>query len=411
MISHDGYMNTRYPQKAGLIIYSVEKDENGKNQIMVVAPWSEGRFSDGDKAYGIGKGDVDRLDRGDAFKAATREFEEEVGLNLTRLLTNNYPGVRMLECDFEAPLISTLVQSNGRNPQQLHLFAVKVDNIHGLAPYIQRRDLQKQHKVTDDDQSIPKEIWANTLAEKFKYPSTQRLIEIARNGIVPLQMDEYSQFPQDVELFQYPLLSTIYDALFAYYRPTAKKDVIDTPEELDMLWQDFSGKKILGELKVQMDQIKRHLLKEGIITRKDGINLDTKNRPLRYFQESADILPLDEYLYRMYALAQKNPLYSLATFDQRYIDKENQQLQVCDSTADVVAKVGMSIVNREKEKMREQTVDKPGTEIADIQFDTSYHLGSIEKLAGPHNQNSPHFYPQRRKQGHHQSQTPAEVTR
>lgn len=407
MVSHSHYMNPRYPQKAGLIIYGVEKDENGKDQIMVIAPWTEGRFSDGDKAYGIGKGDIEPLDRGDAFKAAVREFEEEVGLNLTRLMTENYPGVRMQECDFEKPLISSLVQSNARNPQQLHLFAVKVDNIRGLADHIQRRDLQKQHKSTDNDLTIPKKIWANTLAEKFKYPSTQTLIEIARTGIVPLELDANSQFPRDVQLFEYPVLSTIYDALFGYYRPTATKDVIDTPEELDTLWDAFSGKNILGELKVQMDQIKKHLLREGIITHKDGINLDTKNRPLRYFQESADILPLDEYLYRMYELGKRNPLYSLATFDQRFIDKKTQELRDCDSVADVVVKAGMKIVDREKEKARAQAVEKPGTEIGDIAFDTSYHLGKIQEQADRHNQNSPHFYP-RQRNNNHQQQPPAQ---
>jgi hypothetical protein len=390
MVSHYNYMNKRYPQKAGLIVYGIEKDAQGRDQIMVLAPWSEGRFSDGDKAYGLGKGDVDPIDRDDAFKAAEREFKEEVGLNLTQLLTNNYPGVRMLECDFQKPLISTIVQSNARNPQQLHLFAVKVDNIRGLTKHIQRRDVLA---ISDDTPALAPKFQANALAKQFKYPSTDTLLNIVRSGIVPTTLDVKNQFPKEHKLFDYPVLRTIYDALFAYYNPQKKSERIDTPGELDTLWEAFSGKQILGPLKQQIDQVKKHLLKEGIITHKDGLHLDTKNRPLRYFQESADILPYDEYIHRMHEFAGKNKLYSLATFDQRFIDQKSKELRECDSVADVVVKAGMLIVQREKDHSIKLQKDNPDNKVSDISIDATRHIAINENLARPHNHNSPDFFP------------------
>ncbi len=75
-------------------------------------------------------------------------------------------------------------------------------------------------------------------------------------------------------------------------------------------------------LKGNMKAIRKHMEVLGIVADKTGLKMDTKHRPLTYYQEGADIIPFDEYLVRTLKFAEKNPLYEQSQFNAHMNDRE-----------------------------------------------------------------------------------------
>lgn len=388
--AHIDGKNGSFIQKASLIIYSVEPGPDGRDQIRVLAPFTEGSFSDGHKAYGIIKGDVEEGSR-DLFDAAARAFKKEIGIDLYYLLSNKYEGVKLISCDYDNPFHKATVQSYARTPQELHLFAVKVDTVKPLADHIRRRPLFKRYGNTDEHRFIPRKAQANTLAKELKLPSPDELLQVMWTGIVPKSMDKHNMRAEDVELLPKPILSTVYDFIFTTMLAKRPGEPLSKISELDQLWQTFAGKRILGALGDQFVTLQKYLNEKDIVAPEIGVQLGVKNRPLRYFQQSADILTLDQYLDRMHDFAKINPLYRLATYDQRYFDKSSKTMKGCDSIADVIVEAGMKLIEREKGLRKSTARQEPETQVSDIALEVVKHTREKDVLSRDINRRSPDY--------------------
>ena len=70
--------------RAGIFLYGYAPDAKGYKRLHVLAPYTEGRFADGEKCYAVPAGDIDEKDK-NSRAAALREAGEESGINFEKL--------------------------------------------------------------------------------------------------------------------------------------------------------------------------------------------------------------------------------------------------------------------------------------------------------------------------------------
>lgn len=341
--------------KAGIFITGDVKQPDGSTRLHVIAPWSEGNYSsnDGQKAYLLPKGTVDEGEG--MWEAAVREAGEETGIYVTRVdgdkrpedeqkliynprnkrhrkwMKNGeedrfYEGVELeyvLSDDKgkPRPVFEGFVPSGHGNPCKTQMYLVKVKGIENLARHI------KQGAHNPESPLVPKTI-ADISAEKVaagELPAFSNLMSALRTGYWMWGeegrgkiFDSSFRFVEK-EYFRHKLRDANgeLDAVTAA-RIDNGQIQITTPDELTDLYRVMSQDLgVVDSMKLNIKTIKKHMETLGLIHDHSGVKMEVVNCPLHYYQEGADILPMETWLERMidFAKAPNHDNYRKSQFN------------------------------------------------------------------------------------------------
>lgn len=365
--------------KAGVFIFG-EMAFDGQNQLCAVAPWTQGNFSDDNrKAYLLPKGTVDAGEA--SLEAAIREVKEETGIDIDRILDPNkkyeiggkkkrggeltpddreqlglYPNVELEYWLKDGqPVFRGIIPTNRGNPAHHTMFGIKVKGIEHLRDSIKHKDNGgKDPLVTRTVQDMVAEG-----EHQHTLPTFDELLQTLRTGIWTFgpnqnhgrlfdpnfrETEKYFLFSKRhqqmqravTELIANPgftreeLLAVVQSAQQDFDAIERGERVIQTPQELDEL---FHTTHIQNTVKDDLKKIRKFMEGKGeyakiyrdqpLISDSTGLKLDTKQHPLRYYQESADIIPIDAWLNRMIEFSKDNRggQYHLSQFNRTIHDR------------------------------------------------------------------------------------------
>lgn len=291
-------------QKAGMVLFG---DFKGERHI--VAPYTEGRFGNNMKYYGLGKGKVDPGE--DAFEAGMRECKEETGIDVEKLLgkdaieklrrgetveniDSGYEGVRIKRVMPNALEYTYLGRAG--SPNDFALFAIELEGIDHLYDHL-KNPANRSHYI-----GMPQEVYhpVRTMlaSNPDKYPHMQDCLNWLRTMHMPQR--PWSQGRGGESL---PRINGEGDHWFAdleaqYMEKLGRPGdhIRNVPE-----WQSFQKTLVGDDYKLitkHAEQIKEILIKLHILSGKDEdiLKFDTKDSPLVFYQEGADILTVDNYM-------------------------------------------------------------------------------------------------------------------
>ena len=364
---------TPHKKKAGVFVFG-----EIESKMHIVAPWVEGSFTaDGTKAYTTPRGTVDEGE--DARLAAIREVGEETGiwLDLTDEQLSNgmkcvydrfnskhvklkeencdcfYEGVEVdewitqQEPEKNKEFFNGFTPTNRGNPAQITMYAVKLKGM---------ENLRHKNILKNETDSSKKEIeegkTSSELADNCKeLPSFSQLLETLRTGIWRSSdnpaLNGWLFDPNFAALEKNHLMQQVFRKSTSAIRELLKKEQIPT-EELEEIIDDaeknyhaisdgtkqiddeesldeiFHNTDIPNTIKENLGAMAKHMKSQGLIGDVKGLKLDTKQHPLRYYQEGVDIMPCETYLKRMTDIASNDPdgPYAKAMFHTRINDRK-----------------------------------------------------------------------------------------
>lgn len=292
--------------KAGMALFG---DIDGTRHI--IAPYTEGRFGTNLKYYGLGKGKIDAGE--DAFEAAMRECSEETGIDVGKLLGNEamaqlrrgepveniesgYPGVRIKRVIPNA-LEYTYI-GRGGSPHDFALFAIELEGIEHL--WGELKNQRNRGHYLGDPQEVYHPIRTELASEEGRrnYPSMQQCLDWMRTMHMPA-----APWAKDRAGEPLPRINGEGDHWFADLEAAYMEKIGRPGGHIKNVaeWQSFQ-KNLVGEnyqlLSKHAEQIRDALVELGVITGKDDavIKFDTKDSPLLFYQEGADLLTAENYL-------------------------------------------------------------------------------------------------------------------
>lgn len=325
--------------KAGFIISGVEtQDATNDNAIgLVIAPYTEGRFGSNDKYYVLPKGSIDKGE--DVLTAAIRETSEETGVDISSLIgpegiaalregktispypSPGYPGVIIKSINPKA--LDLTYNSREDNRQRTALFHVEVQGIEHLrdalknpqnrnAPLTRNEQTSRRpdfgtpgynYRIKQVDFPV-RSIINGTPAQ---YPNFQERLNWIRQmkmpdapwakgkGGTPLVLKNKMGEEIAVNDGWFTDLETKF--LRKYHSKDLHTNQISGPND----WQNFLNQltpKNRNLILKAADAIKEHLYALDILRGdKDLLKFDTKDCPMMFYQEGADLMPMDSYLH------------------------------------------------------------------------------------------------------------------
>ncbi len=322
--------------RAGIFLYGYAPDAKGYKRLHVLAPYTEGRFADGEKCYAVPAGDIDEKDK-NSRAAALREAGEESGINFEKLfgkaaykkfingepienlVSTEYPGLTIIKAD-PTPIKHTYTAGFGKK-HSTEYFAIEVKGIETLN---ERGTLKNysggEHAATGKIKKPAAEI----VTEKVKaheLPTFAQLLEIMRSGKIPKKTKgAWGIGKKDTILIDEPGL-LVAEEDYHQRNPTAANP-ITTPEE----WLSFLSDKETQWKKFSRDleTLKKYFQKQGLVADSGNkLKFDTKDRPLMFYQEGAEVLPVAEMIARSTAFAAKHERYGRAMWGD-YPGKEGE---------------------------------------------------------------------------------------
>ena len=306
--------------KAGMFLYGRGQDQ----RWYCAMPFTEGRFADRVKYYVLPKGSMDPGET-NPLETALREFEEETGIETEKLLGANgkaalvggkclrnwncpgYPGVKILNMNPE-PIADHTYRSAYGKQHRSHYFSLEVDGIEKLKPHL---------KTVIGSHNTPAPRVQRTtrkMAKTMGYPSLEQMLEILRTGEVPA-MPGQSWAPADPErIFWNPKLPAL-EKHWLRDRGILEREKLNTEE-----WVEFTHSlegSLYKPLIDNLEAVQKYFAGRGLVSDSGRrLKLDIRDRPLHFYQESAEILPLQEIVARIYKLAENNPYYARAMFGE-----------------------------------------------------------------------------------------------
>lgn len=307
-------------QKGGIVLYG--KGADGK--LYVVAPYTVGRFSESGKIYSLGKGTVDSGET--VWQGAKREFREETGIDIDRLLKSQddgaYAGVKVKTKveehfgtkrtelkDTQEPdwKVVSKVRSGRDSKKEQTLYVIEVDEgIEKLEAYCKGKGEERDPRLIAQTitksgllgftdllaemrgvSRLSKQNVNKTLRKKMAANVVQEA-EVRGEGLSALE-DWY--FQARAQNFGEPL-------------PAKEQRHFHTEAEFDQFFRR-APQTIRNKVKDWASVVKNRLEKQkshGEYVGDDKpLKLDAKGRPLRYYREGAEILPFAQYLQRMHS--------------------------------------------------------------------------------------------------------------
>lgn len=285
----------------------------------VVAPWSQGRFSDDNtKLYFLAKGSVDHGES--ALQAAMRESYEETGINAGAIDQGLIPGVQACD-DRKMPLERAILGSSG-HPWQTQIFPLQVTGIDRLVPFLKNPQAQVEGG------------FASTVAEKSQpyardknLPTFEEMRHWLRSGIMPDARWNHRRGRDGSTLATRGTFEALEQRVMGELiaARTAKnaegKPVLpgravgdDAPEIKNPtefgIFRDALNRKDCEWLDTRLKQMKQMLTDYNVISDDFApVKIDMKERPLQFYQEGADLIPMSEYITRIVQQALINKRY------------------------------------------------------------------------------------------------------
>jgi hypothetical protein len=141
-------------------------------------------------------------------------------------------------------------------------------------------------------------------AEEHNLPSFQDLIQILTTGRVPARKGvSWAQAAKATIVFDNPCLPDINNRLNVHHNLRTHKGWLD-------FWNSLPEKET-DRLKSNLRDMKTYFETCGI-TSPEGLSFDTKFRPLSFFHEGGEILPVGEFLTRSAEMAPDNAWHGRA---------------------------------------------------------------------------------------------------
>jgi 8-oxo-dGTP pyrophosphatase MutT (NUDIX family) len=313
--------NTELPiTKAGMFLYGRGQDQ----RWYCAMPFTEGRFADRVKYYVLPKGSMDPGET-NPLETALREFEEETGIETEKLLGANgkaalvagkclrnwncpgYPGVKILNMNPE-PIADHTYRSAYGKQHRSHYFSLEVDGIEKLKPHL---------KTVIGSHNYPNtrvQRRAYKMARTVGHPTLEELIGILRTGVVPALANKSWTPKEPKRIINAPKLIKLEEKWLKAQGVTNRK-IRQSQEWLSFVrgckGEDY--KPFIDDL----EKLQQYFSEIGLVDdKKARLKLDIRDRPLNFYQESAEILPLEEIVARIYKLAATNSYYARAMFGE-----------------------------------------------------------------------------------------------
>lgn len=355
--------------KAGIVLVGDVTGPDGTKCLHVVAPWTEGSFTtDGKKAYMLAKGKIDPNEK--RMDAAIREMGEETGIYLDKIPSDGrevlqrlyifnpankrhqkwkaqgrdcfYEGVEIEEI-WKKPVLDGMIPSNRGNPAHHTIYLVKVKGIERLAEHLKHRE----NNIEGDSVKHKAFDLAVQRISEHKLPAFVHLLQTLRSGRWQWG-DEATHgvlFDASIVAFEKDYLRKkhgrpVTDAQgWGYYEidPRIAADIesgrltISTPQEFDDFYQNYAVEhNVQDTIKDRVKKIRQYMEQIGLVNDCSSLKVDTKNTPLRYYQEGADIIPYEVWLDRAIEVAQQpeSRVYREAQFNQLITDRKPGQAYV-----------------------------------------------------------------------------------
>lgn len=299
-------------KKAGFLIHGLAADAEGRQRRHVVMPYTEGRFGANTKYYAMLKGSIDPGET--PLQTAIREAGEESGIDIPTLLgasyedflegklienaPSGYPGVTIKHASREALVDHTYVSGHGAHNRTLY-FGVEVEGIEHLRPFLKRMSPDEEEALTHVKTTSVE------LSQRRHLPNIHEMLNILRTGIVPAG-DKQWNGPEPQQILPAPKFAAL-EREWTKGRPHRQ---IRTVKD----WKNFC-RSIPGAgyrpLEQDFEVIKKYFESRGVIgDYGNKMKLDTKDIPLQFYQEAAELHPIEEVISRIASAAKKNPFYA-----------------------------------------------------------------------------------------------------
>lgn len=290
--------------KAGMVLFG---DINGVRHL--IAPYTEGRFGNNYKYYGLGKGKVDPGE--DLLDAAMRECSEETGIDVRKLLgedniakirrgepvenaDSGYPGVRVKRVIPNALEYEYLGREG--KPHEFALFAFELEGIEHLYDYLKNKD-NRSHYI-----GLPQEVYhpirTMLATHPDAYPSMQQCLDWLRTMRMPDVPWAGGRGGEPLQPLNGEPAHWFTDLEQEFMQKLGRPgEHIRNVRE----WQSFQKGLSREQYRLihgHAEQIKQVLTELQILSGNDHdiLKFDTKDSPLVFYQEGADILTAENYL-------------------------------------------------------------------------------------------------------------------
>ncbi|MBX9727084.1 MAG: NUDIX domain-containing protein [Rickettsiales bacterium] len=324
------------PGKAGAVISGVRSDTfDGKEYV--VAPYTEGRFGTNDKYHVLAKGSIDEGEN--VLDAAIREASEETGINIGQtfnsdgtwdkkpyllsaeqierlrkgeVIANEPSGYEDVHIRKVAPeALDYVYDGRESKPHRVVMLNIEVEGIDKLYPHLKNPDnrseigkiapvrLPLRDRIRGVDYPRFDEIlnWLRTMKTPdapWAKPKAKSAKNIAREALAP-KRDASGKFPAWFDVANQP---GYFAGLEATFKAKTGKEII-----YEASWQNFL-KMLQQEMPedyaniLQLAELVKDKLSECGVIKSDSdlIKFDTKDLPLFFYQEGADILTKEQYL-------------------------------------------------------------------------------------------------------------------
>ncbi len=306
--------------KAGLFLYGKGKDQ----QLHCVIPFTEGRFAERAKYYVLPKGSMDPGES-NPLMMALREFEEETGIEIEKLLgakakaellegkaishmnCPGYPGVTIKHIEAQ-PIADHTYRSAYGKQHRCHYFAVEIKGIENLKPHL---------KTVIGSHNTPAKRVQRTAVKMAKnrgYPSLEQMLEILRTGVVPATPGQSWTAAEQERTIWNPKLPAL-EKHWLCERGISGREKLNTNE-----WVEFTHSlegALYKPLIEDLEAVQKYFARRGLVSDTGRrLKLDIRDRPLHFYQEAAEILPLKEVVARIYKLAETNDYFARAMFGE-----------------------------------------------------------------------------------------------
>ena len=300
-------------QKAGIILCGpIDGVEH------FIAPYSEGRFGNDQKYYVVGKGAIDVEDGEDVFTAAIRETSEETGIDVRTLFGRNEEEIKQnldtlkrtgklenIETSYAGVRLKSIHQTaldytyRGRedNTNHLAMFRIELDGIEKLKPHLKNQRNTSPRLGYAQNVQFP--IRSVVCAEPEKYPTFEARLAWLRDMKMPDQPWTKGQAGKPLK----PHGTAVgVEHWFAERESWYMAHIGRPGQHIDNVkdWQKFQARLTHADyetLRGIADEMKAELKTLGVVGGDTSVvKFDTKDSPLAFYQEGADILTGEQYL-------------------------------------------------------------------------------------------------------------------
>ncbi len=166
----------------------------------------------------------------------------------------------------------------------------------------------------DDRESEQRDTVITTAREwhaRNNLPKFDELLHVLRTGVVPAAESSHWKGKTEQKIIEHPVFPEIEHK----WIESGGRPICDMRE-----WKEFCSDiegKDFGRLDADVNRIKEYLTKRGIVSdSKPVLKMDSHDTPLNFYQEGAEILPLDVFLQRSLHTANLYPEFARARWGE-----------------------------------------------------------------------------------------------